>query len=151
MAEAEINNRKASHDYRILETYEAGISLFGTEVKSLRAGQGNLNDAFARVEKGEVWLYNFDIAPYAQGNRDNHEPKRLRRLLLHQQEIRKLFGEVSLKGRTLVPLKGYFKKSFFKILLGVAEGKDHRDKRQDLIKKTTEREMRRALHTRRAK
>ncbi len=90
MGEIEINNRKASHQYKILETIEAGVELKGTEVKSLRAGKGNLSDAFARVEKGEAWLYNFDIAVYTHGNRENHEPKRTRKLLLHKQEIRML-------------------------------------------------------------
>ena len=106
-----ITNRKAHRDFQILETYEAGIVLRGSEVKSLRAGQGNLTDAFARIEKDEVWLYNFDIQPYKQANQFNHEPKAVRRLLLHRQEIRKLFGIVAVKGRTLVALKMYWKKS----------------------------------------
>ncbi len=104
-----ITNRKALRDYQILETYEAGIVLRGSEVKSLRAGQGNLTDAFARIEKNEVWLYQFDIQPYKQANIFNHEPKADRRLLLHRQEIRKLFGIISVKGRTLVALKMYWK------------------------------------------
>ena len=97
-----ITNRKAHRDYEILETYEAGIVLRGTEVKSLRAGQGNLTDAFARIEKDQVWLYQFDIQPYKQGNIYNHEPKAVRRLLLHRREIRKLFGLVGVKGRAVV-------------------------------------------------
>src|SRR5471032_3571845 len=95
-----ITNRKAQRDYEILETYEAGIVLCGTEVKSLRVGQGNLTDAFARIEKNEVWLYGFDIQPYKQASIFNHEPKAVRRLLLHRQEIRKLFGIVAVKGRS---------------------------------------------------
>ena len=149
MGDVEIHNRKASHHYRILETYEAGIELRGTEVKSLRSGQGNLNDAFARIERGEAWLYNFDIAPYDKGNRENHEPKRTRRLLLHQAEIRKLFVDAAQTGRAIVPLKGYFKKSHFKLLIGVAVGKSHSDKREDIKKRDTDREIRQALHRRR--
>ncbi|MFZ5805800.1 MAG: SsrA-binding protein SmpB [Verrucomicrobiota bacterium] len=149
MGDVEIHNRKASHYYKILETFEAGIELQGTEVKSLRGGHGHLNDAFARVEKGEVWLYNFDIAPYSHGNRENHEPKRTRKLLLHKQEIRRLFGEISRAGRTLVPLKGYFKKRCFKLLLGVGVGKTQHDKRQSIMKRDTDRQIRRALSSRR--
>lgn len=149
MGEIEINNRKASHDYKILDTIEAGIELLGTEVKSLRKGQGNLNDAFARIEKKQAWLYQFDIAPYDKAARENHDPKRIRRLLLHREQIRKLFGEVSLKGRSLIALKGYFKKQHFKILLGIATGKTHRDKRQDIIKRDTDRQLRRAIASRR--
>lgn len=145
MSDGEIQNRKSGRDYHIEETYEAGISLTGTEVKSLRSGHGNFSDSFARVEKGQVWLYNFDISPYDKGNRENHEPKRTRRLLLHKAEIRKLFGTIAQAGRSLVPLKGYFKKRHFKILLGVGVGKNQRDKRQDVKKRETDRELRRAL------
>jgi SsrA-binding protein len=146
MSDGEIQNRKSRHDYQIEETYEVGIALTGTEVKSLRVGQANFSDSFARVEKGQVWLYNFDISPYDKGNRENHEPKRTRRLLLHKAEIRKLFGTCSQAGRSLVPLKGYFKKRHFKILLGVGVGKNQRDKRQDVKKRDTDRELRRALN-----
>ena len=150
MGEVEINNRKASHSYQILSTVEAGIELKGTEVKSLRAGHGNLSDAFARVEKGgQVWLYQFDISPYSHGNQENHEPKRTRRLLLNKVEIRKLYTESSVAGRTLVPLKGYFKHNIFKILLGIGIGKNVRDKRQDLIRRDTERAVRRGMANRR--
>jgi len=145
MSTGEIQNRKSGRDYHIEETYEAGIALTGTEVKSLRAGQANFADSFARVEKGQVWLYNFDISPYDKGNRENHEPKRTRRLLLHKAEIRKLFGTVAQAGRSLVPLKGYFKKQHFKILLGVGTGKNQRDKRQDVKKRETDRALRRIV------
>jgi SsrA-binding protein len=146
-----ITNRKAGRDYEILETYEAGIVLKGTEVKSLRAGQGNLTDAFARIEKNEVWLYNFDIQPYKQANIFNHEPKAVRRLLLHRQEIRKLFGIVAVKGRTLVALKMYWKNGCLKVLLGVGIGKDARDKRQDLKKAAAKREIDQAMKQARRK
>jgi SsrA-binding protein len=146
-----ITNRKAHRDYEILETYEAGIVLRGTEVKSLRAGQGNLTDAFARIESNEVWLYNFDIQPYKQANQYNHEPKAVRRLLLHRQEIRKLFGIVAVKGRSLVALKMYWKGHHLKVLLGVGIGKNVRDKREDLKKAVAKREMDQALKQARRK
>jgi SsrA-binding protein len=145
MGEDLITNRKAGRDYEILETYEAGIVLRGTEVKSLRAGQGNLTDAFARIEKGEVWLYNFDIQPYKQANIFNHEPKAVRKLLLNRQEIRKLFGIVAVKGRTLVALKMYWKNGVLKVLLGVGIGKNARDKRQDLKKDAARKEIDQAM------
>jgi SsrA-binding protein len=146
-----ITNRKAHRDYEILETYEAGIVLRGTEVKSLRAGQGNLTDAFARIENNEVWLYHFDIQPYKQANQFNHEPKAVRRLLLHRQEIRKLFGIVAVKGRSLIALKMYWKGHRLKVLLGVGLGKNVRDKRQDLKKAVAKREMDQALKQARRK
>ena len=140
-----ITNRKAHRDYQILETYEAGIVLRGTEVKSLRAGQGNLTDAFARIEDHQVWLYQLDIQPYKQAHQFNHEPKAVRRLLLHKQEIRKLFSLVSVQGRTLVALKMYWKARKLKVLLGVGIGKNVRDKREDLKKAAAKREMDQAL------
>ena len=140
-----ITNRKAHRDFEIVETYEAGIVLRGTEVKSLRAGQGNLTDAFARIEDMQVWLYGFDIQPYKQAHTYNHEPKAVRRLLLHKQEIRKLFGLVAVKGRTLVALKMYWKARKLKVLLGVGIGKNVRDKREDLKKAVAKREMDQAL------
>jgi len=146
-----ITNRKAHRDYEILETYEAGIVLCGTEVKSLRAGQGNLTDAFARIENNEVWLYHFDIQPYKQANKYNHEPKAVRRLLLHRQEIRKLFGLVAVKGRSLVALKMYWKGHHLKVLLGVGIGKNVRDKREDLKKAVAKREMDQAIKQARRK
>ena len=146
-----ITNRKALRDYQILETYEAGIVLRGSEVKSLRAGQGNMTDAFARIENNEVWLYQFDIQPYKQANQFNHEPKAVRRLLLHRQEIRKLFGLVAVKGRALVALKMYWKKRHLKVLLGVGIGKNVRDKREDLKKAVAKREMDQAMKESRRK
>src|ERR1700735_4468067 len=145
MGEDLITNRKAHRDYEILETYEAGRVLPGTEVKSLRAGHGNLTDAFARIEKNEVWLYNFDIQPYKQANIFNHEPKAVRKLLLNRQEIRKLFGIVAVKGRTLVALKMYWKNGVLKLLLGVGIGKNARDKRQDLKKDAARKEIDQAM------
>lgn len=142
----EILNRKARRDYHIEDTVEAGVELTGTEVKSLRSGQANLNDAFARVEKGQLWLYNFDISPYDKGNRENHEPKRTRRLLVHKLEIRRLDEAVSRAGRTLVALKGYFNaRQKFKILLGIGTGKNQRDKREAIKKRDTDRAIRRAM------
>lgn len=143
---SEIINRKAQRDYHIEDTIEVGVELTGTEVKSLRAGQANLSDAFARVEQGELWLYNFDISPYDKGNRENHEPKRVRRLLVHKLEIRRLHEEISRAGRSLVALKGYFNtRQKFKILLGLGCGKNQRDKREDIKKRETDRAIRRAL------
>lgn len=144
-----ITNRKAPRDYNILETYEAGVVLRGTEVKSLRAGKGNLSDAFARIENQQAWLYNLDIQPYEQANRFNHEPKAVRRLLLHKNEIRKIFGTVAVAGRTLVALKMYWKSNKIKVLLGVGIGKNQRDKREDLKKSAMKRDVDQALKERR--
>lgn len=138
-------NRKAFHDYHVEETYEAGIVLQGTEIKSLRAGRANLKDSFARVEKGEVWLHNMHISPYEQGNRYNHDPLRSRKLLLHKREINKLIGVSKETGYTLVPLKIYLKNGFAKVLLGVAKGKKNYDKREDLKRKEAKREIDRAF------
>jgi SsrA-binding protein len=151
MGDELITNRKALRDYQILETYEAGIVLRGSEVKSLRAGHGNLTDAFARIENNEVWLYQFDIQPYKQANQFNHEPKAVRRLLLHRQEIRKLFSLVAVRGRSLVALKMYWKSRRLKVLLGVGIGKQARDKREDLKKAAAKREMDQALKESRRK
>ncbi len=140
-----LTNRKAPRDYEITETYEAGVVLRGTEVKSLRAGKGNLSDAFARIENNQAWLYNCDIQPYEQGNRFNHEPKAVRRLLLHRNEIRKIFGNVSIKGRALVALKMYWKANKIKVLIGVGIGKNQRDKREDLKKAAVKREIDQAM------
>ena len=139
-----LTNSKALRDYLILESYEAGIALRGTEVKSLRAGKGHLADAFARVEDEQVWLYNFHIDEYSHGNLHNHNPKAKRRLLLHKSEIRKLFGLGSVKGNTLVPLSCYWKGNLLKIRLGVGKGKVEYDKREDLRKREADREMQRA-------
>jgi SsrA-binding protein len=143
----EINNRKAGHDYTILSSFEAGVELQGTEVKSIRDGQGNLNDGFARIEKGQAWLYNFHIAPYDKGNRENHEAKRVRRLLLHKQEINKLHSETTIAGKSLIPLKGYFKNRRFKILIGICKSKTKGDQRQDIKKRDMDREIKRMTST----
>ncbi len=142
-------NRKARHDYSIIETYEAGIALTGTEVKSLRAGKANLKDSYAQITKtGEMFLYNLHISPYDHGNIFNHEPVRSRRLLLHRSEINKLLGKVKEKGLALVPLKLYFKHGLVKVEIALAAGKKLYDKRQDLAKKDAKREMERALKER---
>ncbi len=142
----ELQNRKAHRDYQILETVEAGVELRGTEVKSLRTGECSINEAFARIENGQAWLHNFHIAPYDKGNRENHEPKRVRRLLLHKQQLAKLQAEITIAGKALVPLKGYFNQANrFKILLGLGKGKNVRDKRQDIKTRDVERDVRRAM------
>ena len=142
-------NRRARHDYHILESYEAGIVLTGTEVKSVRQGRVNLQDAFARVERGEVFLYNMHISPYAYGNRWNHEPTRTRKLLLHKAEIRKLIGRVQQQGFTLVPLRVYFnERGRAKVELALAQGKKKWDKRRDIAKREVQREVERAMKER---
>ena len=148
MAEKKIKiiaeNRKARHDFTIHETYEAGIELTGTEVKSLRAGKANMKDSYAQITKtAEVYVYNLHISPYDQGNRFNHEPLRNRRLLLHREEIRRLIGKVKEKGYALVPLKMYFTHGLVKMELALATGKKLYDKRQDLANKDARREMER--------
>jgi SsrA-binding protein len=139
-----LTNSKARRDYHVLETFEAGIVLHGTEVKSLRAGKGQIADAFARVEKDEVFLYSMHIDEYAQGNRQNHEPKAPRKLLLHKSEIRKLFGLSSVKGNALFPLSLYWKNGRVKVALAVGKGKVEFDKREDLKQRDSEREVKRA-------
>ena len=139
-----VSNPKARRDYHILETYEAGIVLHGTEVKALRAGKGQISDAFARVEGDEVFLYNAHIDEYAHGNLQNHQPKAVRKLLLHKSEIRKLFGLASVKGNALFPLSFYWKNGKVKVALGVGKGKVQYDKRQDLKKRESDRELKRA-------
>ncbi|MDZ7673436.1 MAG: SsrA-binding protein SmpB [Halanaerobiales bacterium] len=138
-------NKKARHDFNIEETYEAGIKLQGTEIKSIRARNVNLKDSFAVVEKGEVFLYNMHISPYKQGNRYNHEPERKRKLLLHKNEIRKFIGYTKQKGYTLIPLSIYLKHNLAKVELAVAKGKNVHDKRRDIAKRTAEREMEKAF------
>ncbi len=138
-----ITNRKARHEYFILESYEAGIALKGTEVKSLRNGDGNLNDAYAAVDHGEVWLLNMHISPYEHGTVNNHDPRRERRLLLTKKEIRKLIGRTAEKGLTLVPLRVYFKNGLAKVEIGLARGKKMYDKREDITRREQEREMER--------
>jgi SsrA-binding protein len=139
-----VSNPKARRDYHIIETYEAGLALRGTEVKALRAGKGQISDAFARVEKDEVWLYNAHIDEYEFGNRENHQPKAPRKLLLHKSEIRKLFGLASVKGNALFPLSFYWKNGRVKVALAVGKGKVQFDKREDIKRRDTEREMKRA-------
>ncbi|MDT8899631.1 SsrA-binding protein SmpB [Anaeroselena agilis] len=141
-------NRKARHDYHIHETYEAGLVLTGTEVKSLRAGRANLKDSYARVDNGELMLHNMHISPYDQGNRFNHEPLRMRKLLMHRVEINKLIGKTKEKGYTLVPLKLYFTRGKAKLELGLASGKHTYDKRQDIAERDAKREMDREFRER---
>ncbi|MBD3878145.1 MAG: SsrA-binding protein SmpB [Quinella sp. 1Q5] len=141
-------NRKARHDYFIHETFEAGIELKGTEVKSLRAGKANLRDSYAEVKDGEVFVEHMHISPYEQGNIFNHEPLRPRRLLLHKREILKLFGKTREKGFTLVPLKIYFKKGRAKMELALASGKHNYDKRDALHEKSAQRDIERAMKER---
>ena len=139
-----LHNSKARRDYNILETFEAGIVLHGSEVKTLRAGKAQINDAFARVEKNEVWLYNAHIDEYAQANRYGHAPKAPRKLLLHKSEIRKLLVLATVKGNALIPLSVYWKNGKVKVALGVGKGKVEYDKRQDLKKRDADRELKRA-------
>ncbi|HZQ46978.1 MAG TPA: SsrA-binding protein SmpB [Verrucomicrobiae bacterium] len=140
-----LTNPKARRDYHILETFEAGLVLHGTEVKALRAGKGQIADAFARVEKDEVFLHNMHIDEYAHGNRQNHLPKAVRKLLLHKTEIRKLFGLSSVKGNALFPLSLYWKNGRVKVALAVGKGKVQFDKRDDLKKRDSDRELKRAI------
>lgn len=135
-------NRKARHDYTILETYEAGLVLTGTEVKSLRNGRANLTDGYATIKNGEVWLVGMHISPYEQGSYANVDPLRSRKLLLHKKEIRKLTSRLTQKGLTLVPLKVYFKHNIAKVLMGLAQGKRAFDKRHDIAKRDAERAIR---------
>lgn len=141
-------NRKARHEYHILETYEAGLALKGTEVKSLRAGKANLQDSYARVENAELLLYNMHISPYEQGNRFNHEPKRTRKLLMHKQEIMRLLGKTRERGLALIPLQVYFKRGLAKVELALAKGKKLYDRRQDAAARDAQREMDRAVKER---
>ncbi|MBI3991545.1 MAG: SsrA-binding protein SmpB [Candidatus Omnitrophica bacterium] len=138
-------NREAGRDYHIIESYESGIELKGSEVKSLREGRVSLKESFGRIEKDEIFLYNLHIPPYSHGNINNPDAKRKRKLLLHRAEIRKLTGRISEKGFTLIPLKMYFKKGFVKVEVALAKGKKLYDKREVIKKKTAERELRRAF------
>jgi SsrA-binding protein len=144
-----LQNRKAFHDYFILESVEAGIALAGCEVKSIRNGKANLQDGFARVEGGEVFLYGVHISPYAEGNRYNPDPMRVRKLLLNRSEIGKLSSRITEKGLTLVPVRLYFKSGKVKIQLAVAKGKNTADKRDKLREKEAHRDIERALKNRR--
>jgi SsrA-binding protein len=141
-------NKKAHHDYFIEETYEAGIVLQGTEIKSIRAGKVNLKDSYAKIENGEVFLHQMHISPYEQGNRFNHDPLRTRKLLLHRKEINKLIGLTKEQGYSLVPLKIYLKNGFAKITLALAKGKKKYDKREDLKKREAKRDIERAFKER---
>jgi SsrA-binding protein len=145
MAAESILNRKALRDFHILERYEAGLELKGSEVKSIRAGKANISDAFGRIENGEAFLYNADIQPYEKASHEVPAPKRVRRLLLHRQEIDKLYGETQVKGRALVVLKLFWKNGKVKAELGVGTGKEARDKRADLKKRAVDREIAREV------
>ena len=139
------DNRKAFHDYHVLETYEAGVMLLGTEVKSIREGSVNLRDSYARVDRGEVWLLNLHIGPYSHMGYASHEDRRARKLLLHAHEIRKLIGKTIERGMTLVPLRMYFKNGRVKVALALAKGKQAHDKRDAIKKREVDRETRSAV------
>ncbi|EUJ50951.1 SsrA-binding protein SmpB [Paenilisteria rocourtiae] len=141
-------NKKARHDYAIEETFEAGIVLQGTEIKSVRNARVNLKDAYARIDRGEIFLHNMHISPYEQGNRYNHDPLRTRKLLLHKKQISKLIGETKEAGYSIIPLKMYIKDGYAKVLIGVAKGKKKYDKRQDLKSKEAKRDVERAFKER---
>lgn len=142
------NNKKAYHDYFILENFETGIALHGTEVKSLRMGKCSIKESFIRIENGEVFIYGMHISPYEKGNIFNKDPLRVRKLLLHKLEIRRLMSKIKEKGYTLVPLQVYFKGSLVKVEIGLARGKKLYDKRDDLAKKDAKREIDRAFKAR---
>ena len=144
-------NRKALHDYHLLETFEAGLVLLGTEVKAIREGRVNLRDSYARVEDGEVFLYNVNISPYSHRGYADHEPLRRRKLLLHRDEIRKLIGKTVEKGMTLVPTRLYFKNGRVKVAVSLAKGKKEYDKRETIKRRETDRETRAAIKERRTR
>lgn len=141
-------NKKANHDFFIEETYEAGIVLMGTEIKAIRGGRVQLKDSYARIQNGEMFLHNMHISPYEQGNRFNHEPLRVRKLLLHKRQIAQLIGETKEAGYALVPLKMYMKNGFAKVLIGLGKGKKNYDKRETLKKKEAGRDIERAFRER---
>ena len=141
-------NRKARHDYHVLDTFEAGVALLGTEVKAIREGRVNLRDSYARVQDGEVWMMTVHISPYSHRGYAEHAEMRQRKLLLHQHEIRKLVGQTAEKGLTLVPLELYFKKGRVKVLLALAKGKQTHDKRETIRKREVDRETRAAVKSR---
>ena len=142
-------NRKASHDFHLLETFEAGVALLGTEVKAIREGRVNLRDSFARVEDGEVFVYNVNISPYSHRGYADHEALRPRKLLLHKEEIRKLIGKTVERGMTLVPVRMYFKNGRVKLAVALAKGKKEYDKRETVKRREADRETRAAIKTRR--
>ncbi|SMB85226.1 SsrA-binding protein [Desulfonispora thiosulfatigenes DSM 11270] len=144
-----IDNRKARHDYHILETFEAGMELKGTEVKSLRQGKANLKDSYAEVIDGEMFISNMHISPYEQGNRYNVEPLRRRKLLMHKKEIMRLLGQTKQEGLTLVPLQVYFTRGIAKVKIALAKGKKLYDKREDAAKKSAQRDIDKAMKDRR--
>jgi SsrA-binding protein len=139
------SNRKARHEYSVLETYEAGIVLTGTEVKSLRAGNANLSDGYAALSGGELWLFGMHVSPYSHGSYSNVDPLRKRKLLLHKKELRKIVARLREKGLTLIPLKVYFRRGIAKLQLGVCRGKREYDKRQDIAAREADRAIRRHL------
>jgi SsrA-binding protein len=145
------DNRKAFHDFHILETFEAGVALLGTEVKAIREGRVNLRDSYARAEAGEIWVYNIHISPYTHRGYADHEPTRRRKLLLHREEIRKLVGKTTERGMTLVPTRMYFKKGRVKLAVGLAKGKKEYDKRETIRRRETERETRAAIKEKRSR
>jgi SsrA-binding protein len=145
------DNRKAFHDFHILETFEAGVALLGTEVKAIREGRVNLRDSYARPEGGEIWAYNIHISPYSHRGYADHEPTRRRKLLLHADEIRKLIGKTTERGMTLVPTRMYFKRGRVKLGIGLAKGKKEHDKRETIRRREAERETRAAIKERRAR
>ena len=150
LAQANVaENRKAYHDYHLLETFEAGVALLGTEVKAIREGRVNLRDSFARVEDGEVFLYNVNISPYSHRGYVDHEPLRRRKLLLNRDEIRKLIGKTVEKGMTLVPIRLYYKKGRVKVAVSLAKGKKEYDKRETIKRREADRETRAAVKSRR--
>ena len=142
------DNRKALHDYHVLDTWEAGVALLGTEVKSIREGGVNLRDSYARLEDGEVWLLNVHISPYSHRGYAGHEDRRQRKLLMHRDEIRKLTGKVAEKGLTLVPLRMYFKRGRVKVALALVKGKQAHDKRETIRRREVDRETRAAVKER---
>ena len=139
------DNRKARHDFNIHETYEAGIALTGTEIKSIRQGKLNLKDSFCRIENGELLLYQVHISPYEQGNRFNHEPERTRKLLMHKSEIHKLLGQVKENGFSLIPLNFHFSRGYVKVTVGLVTGKKLYDKRQDMAERDAKRDIEKRL------
>lgn len=148
MGKVVAQNKKAHHDFFIEETYEAGMVLKGTEIKAIRAARLNLKDSYARIQNGEMFLHNLHISPYEQGNIHNHDPLRVRKLLLHRREINKLIGDTKEQGYALVPLKVYLKNGFAKVLIGLGKGKKQYDKREDLKRKEAKRDIERAFRDR---
>src|SRR5437868_13562453 len=140
-----VDNRRARHDYHLLDRWEAGLVLTGTEVKSLRGGQATLQQSYAEVRESEAWLVGLHVPEYGQGNRENHEPDRPRKLLLHRREIDKLYAQVRERGLTVVPTRLYFKDGRAKVELAVARGKERRDKRRDVVERDAKRQIERAL------